>query len=282
MRIPFLKMHGLGNDFIVIDTRRAPDETASLPWAALADRRTGIGCDQFALLAAAENADIAMAIRNADGSPAGACGNAARCVAWLAAGETGRNQVTIAAEDRTLACTVEGRRVTVAMGRPDFSWQAVGLTSEAPTDHFVLSPPLDGLALPPAHLVSMGNPHFVCVVPEEAHTRLADIGPLIEHHPAFPERINVSFATPETRGRLRLTVWERGAGATRACGTAACAAVAAAIHQKLTDRQVEVYLPGGMLTIAWPSDADEIAMTGPASSVAEGSFDPADFREAAL
>ena len=271
MRVDFLKLHGLGNDFVVLDARggkAVPPMTSRLA-AALADRRTGIGCDQLILLAPATDpqADFAMRIFNADGSEVESCGNATRAVARM----HGR-----AARIETLGGIVsaapDAAGIAVEMGVPRFDWQAIPLAYA-----------LDTLALPVAWdvlenpvAVNVGNPHVVFFVADCDVVPLADLGPMIEHDPLFPARINVNVATVTARGAIRLRVWERGAGLTPACGTGACATAVAAMQRGLVDRQVTVTLPGGDLTIAWRADG-QIIMTGPAAEAFRGSFDPADF-----
>lgn len=268
MRIGFTKMHGLGNDFVVLDGRDAPLPVIDMRLAsALADRRTGIGCDQLILLETSNVADFRMRIFNADGSEVGACGNATRAVGLLhgapARIETGGGIVA--------ASPVENG-ISVDMGEPRFAWEEIPLAYAMDT----LSMPVgwDGLDAPVA--VNVGNPHAVFFVADCDAVDIAAIGPEIEHDPLFPERVNVNVATVDARDAIRLHVWERGVGLTRACGTGACATAVAAMRRSLCDREATVTLPGGTLRIAWGDD-DRIRMTGPASESFRGTFDTDDY-----
>lgn len=270
MRVTFVKMHGLGNDFVVLDGRDQPLPALTEVGARrLADRHEGIGCDQLVVLepAATSEADLRMRIFNADGGEVGACGNAARAVALLlgapARVETGGG--IIAVEPHAAGATID-------MGVPRFDWEAIPLAY--PMDTLAMPVGWEGLESPVA--VNVGNPHVVFLVPDADAVPLADLGPRIETDPLFPERINVNVATVESRGRLRLRVWERGAGLTRACGTGACASAVAAMRRGLVDSQVTVALPGGELEIAWRAD-EHIAMTGAAAESFRGSFEWGDY-----
>lgn len=266
MRVPFVKMHGLGNDFVVLDSRETemPAITQRLA-AALADRKTGIGCDQLIQLGPSTMADLHMRIFNADGGEVAACGNATRAVGLL----HGR-----AARIETLAGILHASPadggIAVDMGRPRLEWQEIPLAYAM--DTHALPVAWDELEGPCA--VSMGNPHAVFFVPECNAVPLDRLGPEIEHDPLFPERVNVNVATVISRQAIRLRVWERGAGETRACGTGACATAVAAMRRGLTDREVTVSLAGGDLAIAWREDGT-VLMTGPAVESFRGSFDPA-------
>ncbi len=258
--LTFTKMHGLGNDFVIIDARVHPVALDDAWARALADRHTGIGCDQVIVIEPARNgADAFMRIRNADGGEVAACGNAARCVAVILAGESGRTTARI----ETLAGVLEAkirdsRTVTVDMGEPALDWQAIPLAREQDTIGLdVASLPLDN---PVA--VNMGNPHAVFFVDDAEAIDLAVLGPVLEHHPMFPERANIGVAQVLADDRLRLRVWERGAGITLACGTGACAAAVAAHRRGLAGRAVEVVLDGGKLAIEWRADG-HVVMTGP-------------------
>lgn len=272
MRVPFVKMHGLGNDFVVLDGR-ARDDAARLPGmdaalaAALADRHTGIGCDQLIVLEPSARADFRMRIFNADGSEVGACGNATRAVGLLH-GAPARIET---AGGLISASPSEGG-IAVEMGRPRFDWDAIPLAYAMDT----LAMPVgwDGLESPAA--VNVGNPHVIFFVPDCDAIDLARLGPEIERDPLFPERVNVNVATVTARHAIRLRVWERGAGLTRACGTGACATAIAAMRRGLADRAVTVTLPGGPLRIDWREDG-EIVMTGAAAEAFRGTFDPADY-----
>jgi len=268
MRIPFVKMHGLGNDFVVLDARRGALIPITRDLArALADRRTGIGCDQLVVLEPSDFADFAMRIFNNDGGEVEACGNATRAVALLH-GEP----ATIETVGGMLhANPVEGG-ISVAMGAPRFNWDAIPLAYAMDTDSLPVA--WENLESPIA--VNVGNPHVVFFVDDADAVELDRLGPQIEHDPLFPERVNVNVAQVVSRSAILLRVWERGAGLTRACGTGACATAVAAMKKGLVDRKVAVTLPGGTLSIEWGEDA-EITMTGPAAESFQGSFDPADF-----
>lgn len=268
MRVPFIKMHGLGNDFVVLDGRvDALPALDSRLAAALADRQTGIGCDQLIVLEASDQADLAMRIFNHDGSEVEACGNATRAVGLL----IGRS-VSIATAGGLLQVDPAGSGIAVDMGEPRFEWDQIPLAYAMDTHHMPVA--WDLLDNPTA--VNVGNPHVIFFVDDNRAVELDRLGPEIEHDPLFPERINVNVATIESRSRIRLRVWERGAGETLACGTGACATAIGAMRRGLTERKVTVALPGGELEIEWTA-AGRIRMTGPAAESFRGSFDPAAF-----
>jgi len=266
----FRKMHGLGNDFVVIDARRQPVPLGHRLVQAIADRHVGVGCDQLIRLDPAEGVDAEMHVWNADGRPATACGNGARCVARLLMDDLGADVIVLRAGDRVLRCQdAGGTDVAVDMGRPDFSWQGVPLAREADTAALDLGE--KGLGT--ATALSVGNPHAVFVVPDVAAVDVAGIGARLEHHPLFPERVNVGFAQVLDRGRVRLRVWERGAGLTRACGTGACAAFAACRARGLVDEAATMVLDGGTLRLQERSDG-HLVMTGPTATAFTGTFRP--------
>jgi diaminopimelate epimerase len=268
MRIAFTKMHGLGNDFVVLDGRAQPlpalDRAAA---AALADRKTGIGCDQLIVLEPSDSADFRMRIFNADGGEVEACGNATRAVGLLHG-----KPATVETLGGVLTTTLVEASVAVDLPAPRLEWDQIPLAYAMDT----LAMPVgwDGLDHPVA--VNVGNPHAVFFVPDCEGVALERLGPEIEHDPLFPERVNVNVATVLDRGHVRLRVWERGVGETRACGTGACATAIAAMRRGLTDRKVMVSLTGGDLAIEWRDDGT-IAMTGPATESFRGEFDPAHF-----
>ena len=268
MRVSFVKMHGLGNDFVVLDTRDQPlpglDAAAA---RALADRHTGIGCDQLIVLGPSDDADFTMRIFNPDGGEVEACGNATRAVAVLHGGPA-----RIATAGGVLMARPDANGIAVEMGLPRLEWQQIPLAYAMDT----LALPVGWEELDSPVAVNVGNPHVVFFVPDCDAVALDRLGPLIEHDPLFPERVNVNVATVTSRTAIRLRVWERGAGLTRACGTGACATAVAAMRRGLVERAVAVTLPGGTLHIAWREDG-QIVMTGPATESFRGSFDPADY-----
>ena len=259
MKRRFEKMHGLGNDFVIFDAREAPLEMTEARARALADRRTGIGCDQIIVLEPSDRADVRMRIWNADGGEVSACGNASRCVALLLGGET-----VIETQGGLIRGQAAGELATVNMGEPRFGW-----------DQIPLAYPLDTAALPvgwedlndPA-AVNVGNPHVIFFVADADAVALDRLGPLIESDSLFPEKVNVNVASLEGEA-IRLRVWERGAGLTQACGTGACATAVAAIRSKRVQSPVDVRLPGGTLSIAW-APGETIRMTGAATHVFTG------------
>jgi diaminopimelate epimerase len=267
--IRFLKMHGLGNDFVVFDARKQALALEPSEAKLLADRRLGVGCDQIIVIAGAPGADAHMRILNADGSEAEACGNAARCVARLLMEEMGGEEIRLDTRGALLLCRDAGAGlVSVDMGAPTLVWDKIPLLKPADTNGFALN--VDGTP----HLVSavsMGNPHCVLFVEDAEAAPVASLGPRIETHPMFPARTNVEFASVVSRQRLRLRVWERGAGMTRACGSGACATVVAAHRRGLTDDKVEVELDGGVLAIELRDG--HVLMTGPASLSFRGEVD---------
>jgi diaminopimelate epimerase len=273
--INFRKMNGLGNDFVVLDARAHPLPLKAAQIAAIADRNRGIGCDQVIALEPSDFADVFMRIWNADGGEVGACGNAARCVAALLVAERGSPHVSIETESGMLAATVaKDGSVTIDMGTPRFEWNAIPLSQPFADTRAVELPQFAGLGLGAASMVNVGNPHCIFFVQNiEAHD-LARFGPKLEHDPLFPERANISLAQVTGPSSLRLRTWERGAGLTRACGTAACAAAIAAARRGLTGRHVTVTLPGGDLVIDWRENDDHILMTGPFALDYQGTIPP--------
>jgi diaminopimelate epimerase len=261
MRRHFHKMHGLGNDFVILDARDQPFEVTPALAKAIADRRTGVGCDQLILLQPSDRADLRMRIWNSDGGEVESCGNATRCVVQL----TGARTIDTAGgllEGQTLGAEVE-----VAMGEPRFGWDEIPLAY--PMDTAALPMAWDGLERPFA--VNVGNPHLVFFVPDAREVPLDELGASIENDPAFPERINVNAAT-YVHNRLKLRTFERGAGETLACGTGACASAVAAIATKRAQSPVRVDMTGGSLVIDW-SPGQPIRMRGGATHVFEGELD---------
>ena len=271
MTWPFLKMHGLGNDFVVLDGREATLEVTPSRVRAIADRRLGVGCDQLVLLTPpTHGVDIGVSFHNADGGAVAACGNATRCVAALAMDERQAEAVTVGTPAGPVRCRrTEDGLVSADMGQPSLEWQAIPLSRQV--DTLALPVVAEGLADPVA--VNVGNPHMVFFVADAEAVELHRLGPLLEHHPLFPERTNVEVCHVDARDRLRMRVWERGAGITRACGTGACASAVAANRRNLCGRDVTVGLDGGDLTISLASDG-HVWMTGPVATAFRGTLDP--------
>jgi diaminopimelate epimerase len=267
---PFIKMHGLGNDFVVVDARSEPFVLDDAATRAVADRRTGIGCDQLITLEPPTNgaADVFMRIRNADGGEVEACGNATRCVASLIMAETGREHCTVETQAGLLhAVSIEAGGIAVDMGELRTAWQEIPLAREMDTRHLELAcgPLSDPVA------VNIGNPHAVFFVADAAAVDLETLGPQLEHDPLFPERANIGVAELMGPDCLRVRVWERGVGLTRACGTGACAAAAAAHRRGLTGRKAQVRLDGGPLALEWREDG-HMVMSGPVATSFTGVF----------
>jgi diaminopimelate epimerase len=268
MRIPFIKMHGLGNDFVVLDGRDTalPAMTEQIA-AALADRHSGIGCDQLILLEPSAAADFRMRIFNSDGSEVEACGNASRAVAML----HGKPAVIETAGGLLEATPTNGGAV-VDMGKPRFDWASIPLDFAMDTNPM----PLGWGPLKSPIAVNVGNPHIVFFTQDADKIDLASLGPEIEEDTVFPQRVNVNIAHLIADNHLQLRVWERGAGLTRACGTGACATAVAAIRKGLVGSIVRVSLPGGDLIIEW-QEGESIRMTGPAAEAFRGTFNWDDY-----
>jgi diaminopimelate epimerase len=262
MQRHFHKMHGLGNDFVIIDARKEPFEVTQSLARSIADRRTGIGCDQLIVLEPSDGADLKMRIWNSDGGEVESCGNATRCVVQLTGAKT------IESDGGLLAGASVGAEVEVSIGEPRFGWDAIPLAY--PMDTAALPMAWDRLEHPMA--LNVGNPHLVFFVDNPLDIDLDELGPRIEHDAAFPERINVNVAQIEGND-IYLKTWERGAGLTLACGTGACATAVAAITAKRATSPVKVIMPGGSLTISWQPGA-AIHMRGSATHVFEGELDP--------
>lgn len=266
LAIPFKKMNGLGNDFTIFDARFTGFALGPAAARRIADRRSGVGCDQVIIMECSAAADAFMRIFNADGSQVDACGNATRCVASLLAQETGRGLVSIETNAGVLSAGVNpDGSVTVDMGRPRFKWDEIPLAGPvADTTVLQLSvgPPEAPLLHGPS-AVNVGNPHCIFWVEDVDAHDLGLLGPELETNPLFPERANISLAQVTSRRSLTLRVWERGAGLTKACGTAACAAAVAAARKGLTADALTVTLPGGALFIEWRGSDKHILMTGP-------------------
>jgi diaminopimelate epimerase len=271
--IPFRKMNGLGNDFVVLDARRRTIEMTERWARQIADRKTGIGCDQVILLEKSPVADIRMRIWNAEGAEVESCGNASRCVADLIFEERASNTATIDTAGGFLAAEKAGdRRVKIDQGKPRFGWKDIPLSEPfADTRHIELQVgPIDQPHIHSPSVVNVGNPHCIFWVKDLDIVDLGKVGPMLEHHPLFPQRANISLARVDSRQSITLRVWERGAGLTKACGTAACAVMAAAHRINLVEPQCRVDLPGGSLEMAVDLQTGHILMTGPLSYDGEG------------
>ena len=263
--LPFLKMHGLGNDFVVIDARAGGGTVTPALARALGDRHRGVGFDQLVLIETDPQADARLTFYNADGSVAGACGNATRCVARLILDETGTTQLTLRTARGLLAAEEAGDGLTrVNMGAPQLDWADLPLARATDTLHLPL--PGDPVA------VGMGNPHCVHFVPDAEAVDVATLGARIEHDPLFPQATNVEFASLTAPDRLRMRVWERGTGITLACGSGTCATAVAAHLRGLTGRRVTVDVDGGTLEVDWRDDG--VWMTGPTALVFRGTLAP--------
>ncbi len=281
----FIKMNGLGNEIVVVDMRATPQPISAAEARAAA---SAVPYDQLMAVypSRISGTDAFVRIYNNDGSEAGACGNGMRCVADILFKESGNPTLTVETRAGLLACFKDDVPLisTVDMGAPRFQWNEIPLAEEffdtraielqiGPIDHPILHSP---------SAVSMGNPHAVFWVDDVAAYDLGKIGPMLEQHPIFPERANISLAKVAARDHLIVRTWERGAGLTRACGSAACAAAVCGARTKRTDRKVTVTLPGGDLAIEWRERDDHVLMTGPVEYEFEGRFDPALFTAGAV
>lgn len=259
--LPFLKMHGLGNDFVVIDARDAPRAITPALAQALGDRHRGVGFDQLAVIEAGTDTDLLLAFWNADGSTAGACGNATRCIARREMERTGKARITLRTERGVLEAVDAGDGLTsVNMGQPMLGWQGIPLKGACDT----LNLPIEGQPV----ATGMGNPHCTFFVADADAVDLAASGAKYEHHPLFPQRTNVQFAHVIGRDHLRMRVWERGVGVTLASGSSSCAVAVAAARRGLTGRQVRITLDGGEIAVDWREDG--VWMTGPTAHVFNG------------
>ncbi|WP_026155178.1 diaminopimelate epimerase [Paracoccus sp. N5] len=258
---PFMKMHGLGNDFVVVDGRRTGALPDAATVAAMADRHRGVGFDQLAVILPGENADARLVFFNADGSRSAACGNATRCVARFLMDESGASALRLATDHAVLAAEDAGNRLTrVNMGAPVLDWARIPLAEDVDTLHL----PVEGNPV----ATGMGNPHMTFFVPDAAAVELDRFGPAHEHHPLYPQRANVELVQVVSDSEIILRIWERGTGITLASGSCSCAAVVAAARRGLTGRRVRVNVPGGQLEIDWREDG--VWMTGPTAHVFDG------------
>ena len=279
---PFIKMNGLGNEIVVVDMR-AQTGTIGASEARAAAQSTDAPYDQLMALHAprTRGTDAYVRIYNNDGSESGACGNGMRCVAELLFKETGKSALTLETAAGLLTCWKGDRPLisTVDMGKPRFAWNEIPLAQEIKDTRAIelRIGPVDKPILHSPSVVSMGNPHAIFWVADVAAYDLGKIGPLLENHPIFPERANISLAHVASREHLIVRTWERGAGLTKACGSAACACAVAAARLGLVERTVTVGLPGGELRIEWRASDEHVLMTGPVAYEYEGKFDPALF-----
>ncbi len=265
----FLKMHGLGNDFVVFDARDIAFTLTAEQVRKVADRHFGIGCDTVVVIGpGGADADASIRFYNADGAESESCGNATRCVARLLMDERGWVRAKLATKGGLLICTDAGKGlVTLDMGEPRLDWQELPLAAPVDTADF----PLDiGGTTVSASAVSVGNPHCILFVPDAQKAPVTVLGPRIENLPFFPRRVNVEFAQVLDPARIRMRVWERGVGVTLACGTGACATAVAAVRRGLAGRKVELILDGGSLFIEWREDDNHVLMTGPAATPFRG------------
>jgi len=268
--VPFRKMHGLGNDFVVLDVRDTAVNLTAAAAKAIGDRRTGVGCDQILIIERPRNGgDAFMAIRNADGGIVESCGNGSRCVARLLLDESGKEKVTLETLAGPIIATRTGNGlISIDMGPAREAWNEIPLAHAADTLHLKIG---EGPLQDPVG-VNMGNPHAVFFVPDAMAVDLTSVGPKLEHHPLFPQRTNVEAVQVLNRKHLRMRVWERGVGITQACGTGACATAVAAARRGLADRIVTVTVDGGDLDIAWRDDG-HVIMTGPVAETFTGTLD---------
>jgi diaminopimelate epimerase len=271
--IHFRKMNGLGNDFVVLDARARPIALDEQMVRQIANRETGIGCDQLIMIVPSSGADAKMRIWNSSGGEVESCGNAARCISDLLIKETGKDTVLIDSDGGLMISYGAGDgNITVDMGVPKFGWQEIPLSEEFYDTRGIELQigPIDNPVLHTPSVVNVGNPHAVFWVKDVNAYELDRLGPLLENHPIFPEGANISLAHVTARDHINLRVWERGAGLTRACGTGACAAQVCAVRKDFTDRVARVTLPGGDLTIEWRERDQHILMTGPVAYEFEG------------
>ena len=273
--INFIKMHGLGNDFVILDFRLASINLQPQDISLIADRKRGVGCDQVVMMLPSQDdvADIFIKIFNSDGSETFACGNASRCVAFILMQELKKDHVTLETMAGLLDAELRsGANIALNIGKARFNWKDIPLSESLDTAHVSLPKVKfrDGFA------VNLGNPHIVFFENNVEGLDLKKDGPKIENHKFFPERVNVSFAQVITKNKLRLRVWERGAGETMACGTGACAAVAASFKKNLTDSKVHVLLDGGSLDVEFLDD-ERLLMIGNVATVFDGVLDKAMF-----
>jgi diaminopimelate epimerase len=264
--IPFRKMNGLGNDFVVIDARAQPLALTDAQARAIANRSSGIGCDQVIVMEHSHRADVRMRIWNAEGGEVESCGNASRCIADIVMTEKQSDAATIDTKGGFLVGKRAGHlQVTIDMGAPRFGWDQIPLSEKfADTRHIELQVgPIDAPLIHSPSVVNVGNPHCIFWVKDLDVVNLGKVGPMIENHPLFPERTNVELAQVVARDHVVVKVWERGAGLTQACGTAACAVMAAGHRIRIIDHAARISLPGGDLMMEMALETGHVIMTGP-------------------
>ncbi len=270
--LPFVKMNGLGNDFVVLDARTTPFNLSAVQTRAISNRKLGVGCDQLIIIEPPRQTEAYayMQIRNADGDQVEACGNATRCIAHLLMAETGQDRVMVETVVGLLDCAAVGEgQITVDMGPVRLDWQDIPLAHAMDTEQVELA--IGPLVNPVA--VNVGNPHAVFFVDDAEAIDLEEVGPQVETHRLFPARTNVEAVHLQQDGSLRMRVWERGVGITQACGTGACATLVAAVRRGITGRKARVILDGGPLEIEWLEN-EHVLMTGPIAYSFEGTLAP--------
>ena len=273
MTLPFIKMHGLGNDFAVIDVTKGGVTITPAQAQVIADRRRGVGCDQVLVMEKPKNrkADIFMRIFNPDGSEAGACGNGTRCVAALYMQNNKLTNCVVETISGLLPSNiVASGLIQVDMGEPRTKWQDIPLSQECDTLNLGILHGRQAMMEPVA--VNVGNPHTIFFVDDVMQVDVEKLGPEVENHVLFPQRTNVEFAQILSPEKIRVRVWERGTGVTQACGSGACATIVAAARRGLTGRKAEIILDGGSLFMEWRAEDNRIMMTGPATFVYQGVF----------
>ena len=279
--IPFRKMNGLGNDFVVLDARSRPIPMNEDIAQAISNRHTGIGCDQLIIIETDKHADAFMRIHNSNGGEVDACGNATRCIGDILMNENGSSSVSIRTNAGLLLCSraAEPGMITADMGAPKLRWDQIPIAEEMDTRQIELQiGPIDNPVLHSPSVVNVGNPHCIFWVDDVEAYDLENIGPMLEHHPMFPERANISLAHVTSPDSITLKVWERGVGLTKACGSAACAVLVAASRKGFTQRKATVHLPGGDLIIEWREDDDHFLMSGPYCFEFDGTLPDAFFK----
>lgn len=273
----FRKMNGLGNDFVVFDARKSPIAMTDAKARAIADRKTGIGCDQLIVLEPSTKADVTMRIWNNEGGEVESCGNATRCIADILFDEKKSARATIDTKGGYLVAEKGGEKlVTVDMGAPRFDWQDIPLSQKFHDTRYIdlFVGPAEAPLIDRPSVVNVGNPHCIFWVKDLDVVDLAKVGPMLEHHPLFPQRANITLARIDARDHVVIKVWERGVGLTQACGTAACAVMAAGFRLKRLDRKATVTLPGGDLFMEIREPDGHVIMTGPVEYEFEGDLPP--------